>query len=82
MIQEGTQMTQEIPLVNIVQNFYILKLLNTGSSNGTEKKKRHREGKDEKLAREKGITRFISVNDIINLPMGMFLKCHMENWCQ
>ena len=35
-----------------------------------EKKKRIREGKDEKLAREKGIIRFISVFDIINLPMG------------
>jgi len=35
-----------------------------------EKKKR--EGKDEKLAREKGITKFIEVRDIINIPMDEF----------
>ena len=39
-----------------------------GGSQEGEKKKR--EGKDEKLAREQGITEFISVWDIINLPMG------------
>ena len=36
-----------------------------------DQRERRREGKDEKLARKKGITRFISVFDIINLPMGI-----------
>ena len=31
-------------------------------------------GKDEKLARQEGITEYITVDDIINLPMGRFLE--------
>ena len=36
--------------------------------------RRRREGKDERLARIEGITEFITVDDIINLPMGRFMK--------
>ena len=32
-------------------------------------KREKRLGKDERLAREKGITQYITVSDIINLPM-------------
>merc|ERR1712110_1192991 len=47
----------------------------SGGSNGYGGKVRpKREGKDEKLAREKGITQFISVYDIINLPMEEFTE--------
>jgi len=42
------------------------------SHSTSEPKKPSREGKDEKLAREKGITNFISTYDIINLPMDEF----------
>jgi len=34
--------------------------------------KRKREGKDEKIAREKGVSAFMSVQDIINIPMDEF----------
>ena len=43
-----------------------------GSSNSKGRQKR--EGKDEKLARKEGITEFISVDEIINLPMGNFIE--------
>ena len=54
--------------------------------NNAEGRRRKREGKDEKLAREEGITEYISVYDIINLPMGKlsmvwcisFDKCHPQ----
>jgi len=42
---------------------------NESSSSNKSKK---REGKDEKLAKEKGLTNFISTHDIINLPMDEF----------
>jgi len=35
-------------------------------------KREKRLGKDERLAREKGITQYITVSDIINLPMDEF----------
>ena len=38
--------------------------------------RRRREGKDERFARIEGITEFITVDDIINLPMGRFLKSY------
>ena len=41
--------------------------------NNAEGRRRRREGKDEKLAREQGITEYISVYDIINLPVGRLL---------
>jgi len=34
-----------------------------------------REGKDEKIAREKGLNIFISVNDIINIHYDEFTEC-------
>ena len=33
-----------------------------------------REGKEERLAKQEGITECISVDEIINLPMGKFKK--------
>lgn len=33
-----------------------------------------REGKEERLAKQEGITEYISVDEIINLPMGKFKK--------
>ena len=44
----------------------------SGRNQSTGKAKRL--GKDEKLARAEGIIQFISVHDIINLPMGRFVK--------
>lgn len=44
----------------------------SSSSFKSSEPKKSREGKDEKLARQKGITEFISTNDIINLPMDEF----------
>ena len=42
----------------------------SNSTSASASLKPKREGKDEKLARTKGITVYISVYDIINLPMG------------
>lgn len=44
----------------------------SSSSFKSSEPRKSREGKDEKLGREKGITVFISTNDIINLPMDEF----------
>ena len=44
------------------------------SSTSDIKKREKRLGKDEKLAREKDITNYISVYDIINLPMGKMIS--------
>ena len=43
-----------------------------GSTNSKGRQKR--EGKDEKLARKEGITEYISVDEIINLPMGNLIE--------
>lgn len=42
----------------------------SSATSSTEMKREKRLGKDERLAREKGITKYINTDDIINLPMG------------
>ena len=46
----------------------------SSSTSTSEKKTEKRLGKDEKLAREKKITIYIDVYDIINLPMGKMIN--------
>jgi len=44
----------------------------SSATSSTEMKREKRLGKDERLAREKGITKYINTDDIINLPMDEF----------